>query len=156
MPTRAEKEKHKITVRPLGWVSGENEDTSLTSQDFELDFRVRIRFRILSRIFELRNDQRFTHRPLSKYIMYRGEEGLCCKPKYRANIIHHFFFVVFFLYFSYQLSPFLPQDQSTVTGRISPIYEKYYKLMKVLYIFPMIFKVKPISNLIQLIVSLTE
>ena len=57
MPTRAEKEKHKITVRPLGWVSGENEDTSLTSYDFELDFRVRIRFRILSCIssFEVHN-----------------------------------------------------------------------------------------------------
>ena len=25
-------------------------------------------------------------------------EGLCCKPKYRANITHHFSFV-FFLYF---------------------------------------------------------
>ena len=30
MPTRAEKEKHEITVRPPGWASGENEDTSLT------------------------------------------------------------------------------------------------------------------------------
>ena len=48
MPTRAEKEKHEITVRPPGWASGENEDTSLTCQDFELDFQVRIRFRILS------------------------------------------------------------------------------------------------------------
>ena len=35
-----------------------------------------------------------------------------------------------------------------VTGLISLIYEKYYKLMEVLYIFPMIFKVKPIFNLI--------
>ena len=26
-------------------------------------------------------------------------EGLCCKPKYQGNIIHHFIFV-FFLYFS--------------------------------------------------------
>ena len=26
-------------------------------------------------------------------------EGLCCKPKYRENIIHHFIFV-FFIYFS--------------------------------------------------------
>ena len=33
-----------------------------------------------------------------------------------------------------------------VTGLISLICEKYYKLMEVLYIFPMIFKVKPIFN----------
>ena len=36
--------------------------------------------------------------------------------------------------------------QTSVTGLISLIYEKYYKLMEVLYIFPMIFKVKPIFN----------
>ena len=29
-------------------------------------------------------------------------EGLCYKPKYRANIIHHFIFV-FFIYFSITL-----------------------------------------------------
>ena len=34
----------------------------------------------------------------------------------------------------------------SVTRLISPIYEKHYKLMEVLYIFPMIFKVKPIFN----------
>ena len=37
---------------------------------------------------------------------------------------------------------------STVTGRISPIYEKYYNLMEVLCIFSMIFEMKPIFNLI--------
>ena len=38
-------------------------------------------------------------------------EGLCCKPKYRANIIHHFIFV-FFLYFFYHSS--CRKDQFTV------------------------------------------
>ena len=37
-------------------------------------------------------------------------EGLCCKPKYGANIIHHFIFV-FFLYFSYH--SFCRNDQFT-------------------------------------------
>ena len=37
-------------------------------------------------------------------------------------------------------------DRAAVTGLISLIYEKYYKLMEVLYILPMIFKVKPIFN----------
>ena len=35
---------------------------------------------------------------------------------------------------------------SFVTGLISSIYEKYYKQMEVLYIFPMVFRVKPIFN----------
>ena len=26
-------------------------------------------------------------------------EGLCCKPKYRANIIHHFILFSFFIFF---------------------------------------------------------
>ena len=34
---------------------------------------------------------------------YSPRSGLCCKPKYRANIIHHFIFV-FFLYFFYHSS----------------------------------------------------
>ena len=38
-------------------------------------------------------------------------EGLCCKPKYRANITHHFIFV-FFVYFSYHSS--CPKDQFNV------------------------------------------
>ena len=38
-------------------------------------------------------------------------EGLCCKPKYRANIIHHCIFV-FFLYFFYHSS--CRKDQFTV------------------------------------------
>ena len=42
----------------------------------------------------------------------------------------------------------LPQNSvlDTVTGLISLIYEKSYNLMEVLYIFPMIFKVKQIFN----------
>ena len=40
-------------------------------------------------------------------------EGLCCKPKSRANIIHHFIFVsFFFLYFFYHSS--CRNDQFTV------------------------------------------
>ena len=39
------------------------------------------------------------------------------------------------------------EDELFVTGRISPIYEKYYNLMEVLHIFPMIFKMKPIFGL---------
>ena len=38
-------------------------------------------------------------------------EGLCCKPKYRANFIHHFIFVPF-LYFFYHSS--CSKDQFTV------------------------------------------
>ena len=38
-------------------------------------------------------------------------EDLCCKPKYRANIIHHFIFV-FFLYIFYHSS--CCKDQFTV------------------------------------------
>ena len=38
-------------------------------------------------------------------------EGFCCKPKYRANIIYHFIFVLF-LYFFYR-SP-CRKDQFTV------------------------------------------
>ena len=38
-------------------------------------------------------------------------EGLCCEPKYRANIIHHFIFV-FFLYFFNHSS--CRKDQFTV------------------------------------------
>ena len=38
------------------------------------------------------------------------------------------------------------EDELFVTGRISPIYEKY-NLMEVLHIFPMIFKMKPIFGL---------
>ena len=38
-------------------------------------------------------------------------EGLCCKPKYRANIIHHFIFVLF-LYLFYH--SFCHKDQFTV------------------------------------------
>ena len=38
-------------------------------------------------------------------------EGLCCKPNYRANIIHHFIFV-FFLYFFCHSS--CRKDQFTV------------------------------------------
>ena len=42
-------------------------------------------------------------------------ESLGCKPKYRANIIHHFifvFFVLFFCFFSYH--SFCRKDQFTV------------------------------------------
>ena len=42
-------------------------------------------------------------RTTSKVSITAPVEGLCCKPKYRANIIHHFNFV-FFLYFSYHSS----------------------------------------------------
>ena len=28
-------------------------------------------------------------------------QGLCCKPKYRANVIHHFMFVFFLYFFSH-------------------------------------------------------
>ena len=38
-------------------------------------------------------------------------EGLCCKQKYRANIIHHFIFVLFH-YFFYHSSR--PKDQFTI------------------------------------------
>ena len=38
-------------------------------------------------------------------------EGLCCKPKYRADIIYHFIFN-FFLYFFYHSS--CRKDQFTV------------------------------------------
>ena len=38
-------------------------------------------------------------------------EGLCCKPKYQSNIIHHFIFVLF-LYFLYYSSRC--KDQFTV------------------------------------------
>ena len=38
-------------------------------------------------------------------------EGLCCKPKYRANIIHHLIFV-FFIYFFHHSS--CCKDQFTV------------------------------------------
>ena len=37
------------------------------------------------------------------FFFYSPRSGLCCKPKYRANIIHHFIFV-FFLYFFYHSS----------------------------------------------------
>ena len=36
--------------------------------------------------------------------------------------------------------------ETVVTGLISLIYEKYYKLVEVLYIFPIIFEGKPIFN----------
>ena len=39
-----------------------------------------------------------------------------------------------------------PVTELPVTGLISLIWKKYYKLMEVLYTFPMIFKVKPIFN----------
>ena len=44
-------------------------------------------------------------------IEWSAWEGLCCKPKYRANIIHHFIFVLF-LYFFYHSS--CRKDQFTV------------------------------------------
>ena len=42
------------------------------------------------------------------------------------------------------------RENNAVTGRISPIYKIHYNLMEVLYIFPMIFKMKPIFDLIYL------
>ena len=44
-------------------------------------------------------------------IFFAPVEGLCCKPKYRENIIHHFIFV-FIVYF-FSLSSCL-KDQFTV------------------------------------------
>ena len=65
-----------------------------------------------------------------------------------GQILFTILFLFPFFIFPISYHPSCRKDQSTVTGRISPIYEKYYKLMKVLYIFPIIFKVKLITNLI--------
>ena len=48
---------------------------------------------------------------MNDYPQLAPMEGLCYKPKYRANIIHHFIFV-FFLYFFYHSS--CRKDQFTV------------------------------------------
>ena len=65
-----------------------------------------------------------------------------------------------FLWFRRIKTKYLPKsflrENNAVTGRISPIYERYYNLMEVLYIFPMIFKMKPIFDLIYLNVSFAE
>ena len=51
------------------------------------------------------------HLYLYSFCFIAPVEGLCCKPKYRANIFHHFIFV-FFLYFSHHSS--CRKDQFTV------------------------------------------
>ena len=48
---------------------------------------------------------------LYSFFFHSPLEGLCCKQKYRANVIHHFIFV-FFIYFFYHSS--CRKDQLTV------------------------------------------
>ena len=48
---------------------------------------------------------------LYSFFFYSPVESLCCEPKYRANIIHHFIFV-FYLHYFYHFS--CRKDQFTV------------------------------------------
>ena len=52
-------------------------------------------------------------------------EGLCCKPKYRANIIHHFIFVLF-IYFFYHSDSSCRKDQLIYCFKFQIWYSRFY------------------------------
>ena len=75
--------------------------------DFARDSKLCVAYRAKEEISRTR-----VRAPFSFYLSFKAPvEGLCWKPKYRANIIHHLIFV-FFLYFFHHSS--CRKDQFTV------------------------------------------
>ena len=92
----------------------------------------------------MRQDNAFTLKNVySKHIRYRCQTIIPVRQRISYEA---------FLWFRRIKTKYLPKsflrENNGVTGRISPMYKKYYNLMEVLYIFPMIFKMKTIFDLI--------
>ena len=77
---------------------------------------------------------------ISKHIRYRCQTIIPVRQRISYEA---------FLWFRRIRTKYLPKsflrENNSVTGRISPMYKKYYNLIEVLYIFPMIFKMKTIT-----------
>ena len=59
------------------------------------------------------------------FFFYSPVEGLCCKPKYRANIIHHFIFILF-IYFFYHSDSSCRKDQLIYCFKFQIWYSRFY------------------------------